>query len=99
MPIIIPNEHLEFVKDKVKKLNEKYGIPKKWRPKIDDKYYYISLGSTTNISYSFWDNTSLENLYLKKNLIFKTKEEASFVADKILGNIDKWREEYNNQKI
>ena len=98
MPIIIPNEHLEFVKEKVKKLNEKYGIVKKWYPDIDDNYYYISFGSTNSINYSFWGNTSLENLYLDKNLIFKTEEEASFVADKILENIDKWREEYNNQK-
>lgn len=28
-PIIIPNEHLKFVKDKVKKINEKYGVPTK----------------------------------------------------------------------
>lgn len=96
-PITIPNEHLDLVKDKVKKLNEKYGIPKKWCPKIDDKYYYISLGATTNINYSVWDNTFIENLYLEKNLIFKTKEEAHFVANKMLENIDKWREEYQKE--
>lgn len=97
MPVIIPNDYVEFVKDKVKKLNEKYGIPKKWCPKIDDKYYYISLGATTNINYSVWDNTFIENLYLEKNLIFKTKEEAHFVANKMLENIDKWREEYQKE--
>lgn len=94
MPFAIPNEHLQFVKEKVKKLNEKYGIPKKWRPKINDKYYYISLGATTNINYNVWDNTLYENLCLEKNLIFKTEDEASFVADKILKNVNKWREEY-----
>lgn len=93
-PIIIPNEHLQFVKEKVKKLNEKYGISKKWCPDIDDKYYYISFGSTNSINYSVWDNRSLENLYLDKNLIFKTEEEAKFVANKILENIDNYREEY-----
>lgn len=97
-PILIPNEHVEFVKDKVQKLNEKYGIPKKWRPKINDKYYYISLCSTNSINYSVWGNTFIENRYLDKNLIFKTAEEAKFVADKILKNVDKWREEYNNEK-
>lgn len=97
MPIIIPNEHLEFVKDKVKKINEKYGVVKKWRPDIDDKYYYISLGSTNSINYSVWGNTLYENQYLEKNLIFKTKEEAKFVADKMLENVDKWREEYQNE--
>ena len=94
LPITIPNKHLEFVKEKVKQLNEKYGIAKKWCPNIDDKYYYISLGATTNINYSCWDNTFIENRYLEKKLIFKTKEEAHFVANKMLENIDKWREEY-----
>lgn len=93
-PIIIPNEHLQFVKEKVKKLNEKYGVVKKWCPDIDDKYYYISFISTNSINYSVWDNRSLENLYLDKNLIFKTEEEAKFVANKILENIDNYREEY-----
>lgn len=94
MPFAIPSEHLEFVKEKVRKLNEKYGIPKKWRPKINDKYYYISLGYANNVGYTFWGNTSIENRYLEKNLIFKTEDEASFVADKILKNVNKWREEY-----
>lgn len=94
LPITIPNKHLEFVKEKVRKLNEKYGTPKKWCPKIDDNYYYIYFGSTTNIGYTFWGNSSIENRFLEKNLIFKTKEEAQFVANKILENIDKWREEY-----
>lgn len=97
MPFAIPNEHVEFVKEKVRKLNEKYGVVKKWVPKIDDMYYYISLGATTNVNYSVWDNTFIENLYLEKNLIFKTKEEAHFVANKMLENIDKWREEYQKE--
>lgn len=94
IPFAIPNEYVEFVKEKVKKLNEKYGVVKKWRPNIDDKYYYISFVSTNSINYSVWDNRSLENLYLDKNLIFKTEEEAKFVANKILENIDNYREEY-----
>lgn len=93
-PIIIPNEHLQFVKEKVKKLNEKYGVVKKWCPDIDDKYYYISFVSTNSINYSVWGNRSMENMYLDKNLIFKTEEEAKFVANKILENIDNYREEY-----
>ena len=93
-PIIIPNEDLQFVKEKVKKINEKYGIAKKWYPDIDDRYYYISFGATNSINYSIWNNTSIENLYLEKNLIFKTSEEAKFVADKMLENIDNYREEY-----
>ena len=93
-PIIIPNEDLQFVKEKVKKINEKYGIAKKWYPDIDDRYYYISFGSTNSISQNFWGNTFNENQYLDKNIIFKTREEAKFVADKMLENVDKWREEY-----
>lgn len=97
-PIIIPNEDLQFVKEKVKKINEKYGIAKKWYPDIDDRYYYISFGSTNSISQNFWGNTFNENQYLDKNIIFKTREEAKFVADKMLENVDKWREEYQKKE-
>jgi len=96
-PIIIPNDYVEFVKEKVRKLNEKYGVVKKWCPNIDDNYYYISFGSVDNINYIYWDNTLMENRYLEKNLIFKTKEEAKFVVNKILENIDNYREEYQNE--
>ena len=96
-PIIIPNEHLEFVKEKVKKLNEKYGVVKKWCPNIGEKYYTISFDSVNNISQGFWINSITEKLSLKKNLIFKTAEEAKFVANKILENIDNYREEYQNE--
>ena len=94
LPITIPNKHLEFVKEKVKKLNEKYGVVKKWCPDIDDRYCYISFGSTNSINYSIWGNRSIENRFLQKNLIFKTEEEARFVANKMLENVDKYREEY-----
>lgn len=97
IPIIIPNEDLQFVKEKVKKINEKYGIAKKWCPSIDDRYYYISFGSVDNINSEIWHNGLFENMHLKKNLIFKTKEEAKFVANKILENIDNYREEYQNE--
>lgn len=97
-PIIIPNEDLQFVKEKVKKINEKYGIAKKWYPDIDDRYYYISFGSTNSISQNFWGNTFNENQYLDKNIIFKTRKEAKFVADKMLENVDKWREEYQKKE-
>lgn len=98
MPVIVPNDYVEFVKEKVKKLNEKYGIPKKWCPDLDEKYYLINLKTVNNIVSGFWDNTKLENEFLKKNLIFKTEEEAEFVANKILENIDSYREEYQKQK-
>lgn len=98
-PIIIPNEDLQFVKEKVKKTNEKYGIAKKWCPNINDNYYTISFSSVNNVHWNSWYNSITENRLLEKNLIFKNKDEAQVVANKILENIDKWREEYNNQKI
>ena len=97
MPVIIPNDYVEFVKDKVKKLNEKYGIPKKWRPKINDNYYYIYFGSANNVAWDTWFDGIVGNRYLEKNLIFKTEDEAEFVANKMLENVDKWREEYQKR--
>lgn len=98
MPFAIPNKHLEFVKEKVKKLNEKYGVVKKWCPNIDDNYYYIYFGSANNVAWDTWFDGIVGNWFLNKNLIFKTEDEAEFVANKMLENVDKWREEYNNEK-
>lgn len=96
-PIVIPNKHLEFVKEKVKKLNEKYGVVKKWCPNIDDNYYYIYFGSANNVAWDTWFDGIVGNWLLNKNLIFKTEDEAEFVANKMLENVDKWREEYQNE--
>lgn len=93
-PIIIPNEDLQFVKEKVKKINEKYGIAKKWCPNINDNYYTISFSSVNNVHWNSWHDSITENRLLEKNLIFKNKDEAQVVANKMLENIDKWREEY-----
>lgn len=67
LPITIPNEHLEFVKDKVKKLNEKYGIVKKWCPNINDNYYTISFSSVNNVHWNSWHDSITENRLLEKN--------------------------------
>lgn len=96
-PIIIPNEDLQFVKEKVKKINEKYGIAKKWRPNMDDDYYTICFDCISNVGLNIWGGDRIDNLNLSKNLIFKTRKEAQFVANKMLENIDKWREEYQNE--
>ena len=97
MPFAIPNEHLQFVKEKVRKLNEKYGVVKKWCPDIGDDFYSISFNFISNVCIDSWCGDYVDNMKLSKNLIFKTKEEAHFVANKMLENIDKWREEYQKE--
>lgn len=42
-PIIIKNEHLEDLKERINKLNEKYGRKEIWRPKKNENYYYLSM--------------------------------------------------------
>lgn len=98
MPFAIPNEHLEFVKEKVRKLNEKYGVVKKWCPNIDDNYYSICFDFISNVSLYSWNGDCIDEIKLSKNLIFRTRTEAMFVANKILENVDKWREEYQKEK-
>lgn len=97
-PILIPNEHVEFVKEKVRKLNEKYGVVKKWCPNIDDNYYSICFDFISNVSLYSWNGDCIDEIKLSKNLIFRTRTEAMFVANKILENVDKWREEYQKEK-
>ena len=42
IPFVIKNEHLEDLKDRINKLNKKYGHKKIWLPKKNEDYYYLN---------------------------------------------------------
>ena len=39
--IVVTDEEKEIIESKIKLINEKYGIEKRWRAEEDEKYYYI----------------------------------------------------------
>ena len=73
---LVDKEDLKNILEKVNKINEKYGIPKRWRAEENDCYYTI-----------FGENIEKKSLADDKfyNLgnYFKTKEEAQKVKEEL----------------
>ncbi|MCI7223289.1 hypothetical protein [Fusobacterium sp.] len=64
----------------VNEINEKYGIPKRWKPEINKRYYVIDefLEVASRINYNI--NFTKRN-YIAANC-FETREEAEVYAEK-----------------
>ena len=73
---LVDKEDLKKILEKVNKINEKYGIPKRWRAEENDCYYTI-----------FGENIEKKSLADDKfyNLgnYFKTKEEAEKIKEEL----------------
>lgn len=79
--IIVTNEELQDILKRVNKVNEKYGVMKRWRAKRGDVYYTIlSTGEIFTITEK--DVPSDDERYNIGNY-FKTKNEARKVLDSI----------------
>ena len=79
IPFLIRNEIIEHLKDIVNAINEKYGIPKRWRAEYERQYLTIlSNGKIEKIrDYGNID----DNLRYSLGNYFKTREEAQRVID------------------
>lgn len=72
---IVTNEEKEIIENKVKLINKKYGIEKRWRAKEGDIYFFILNGMFT-IGKVREDGTYIHNTRYKLGNYFKTKELA-----------------------
>lgn len=87
---ICTEEEKALIEEKVKAVNEKYGIKKRWRAEEDNEYYYIDSEfsiRSDNDNYVVVDN----NKYMNGNY-FKTKEEAEEYAKYIKKCSLEWHE-------
>ena len=73
--IFVNNKEKEIIENKVKLINEKYGIKKRWRAKEGDIYFFILNGMFT-IGKVCEDGTYIHNIRYKLGNYFKTKELA-----------------------
>lgn len=73
--IFVNNKEKEIIENKVKLINEKYGIKKRWRAKEGDIYFFILNGMFT-IGKVREDGTYIHNARYKLGNYFKTKELA-----------------------
>lgn len=56
-----------------------------WVPRKGDSYYCADLASDELFALYDWVDSPTENLWLKRNLVFKTQEEAVARAKEMLG--------------
>lgn len=76
---IIPNYYVSQLKEKVNVVNEKYGIPKRWRANRNEKYYYIGLYG--EVDFDEENGHIIDDKKYELGNYFKTKEEAEKVAN------------------
>jgi hypothetical protein F3_00887 len=79
---ICTTERKEIIEKKVKAINEKYGIIKKWRAIRRERYYYINsmLQIDKDLDYRTIDD---DTRYINNNY-FKTEELAEEFRDKLI---------------
>ena len=83
-------EEKALIEEKVKAINEKYGIKKRWRAEEDNEYYYIDSEfsiRSDNDNYVIPDN----NKYMNGNY-FRTKEQAEEYAEYMKQKSLEWHE-------
>lgn len=76
---------VEIDEEKEKQLKEILGIKeikksKRWKPKNNEKYYYMS---SIGINHFSWDGDRVDNFLYLTNNCFKTKEEVEFYIEKL----------------
>ena len=77
--ILVDKEDLKEILKRVNKINEKYGIPKRWRADDGERYYYIDshqrIFGNTDLTHSY------DNMRYELGNYFKTEQEAQKVID------------------
>lgn len=56
----------------------------RWKPNIGDKYYYLDISGSSIVDFHIWGNDKIDNRLYERGLIFKTGEEATAIANKML---------------
>ena len=80
---LVTKTEFKSIKERVEKLNEKYGIPKRWRAKEGGIYWFIDTDFSGKVR-DLWDQRSSdENIRYNLGNYFKTKEEAQKVKEEL----------------
>lgn len=81
---LITKEKAEEIKEKVRKINEKYGIRKRWRADSGKEYFCITRNLGKFIVDRWTDDRGVtDNRNYASNNYFKTRKEAEIALEKI----------------
>lgn len=90
---LVDKEDLKKILEIVNKINEKYGIPKRWRAEEGEEYYFLDgkceILNTNEIK------KKIDDVFFEQGNYFKTKEEA----EKVKIELDKFWERVRNGEI
>lgn len=78
---LITNEEKECIENFVNLVNEKYGIPKRWRAKEGEEYYFLD--GKCEIWSTYENKKKIDDAFFKLGNYFKTKEEAEKVKKEL----------------
>lgn len=79
--LLVDKEDLKNILEIVNKINEKYGIPKRWRAEENKNYYFICNNKFIETNNEGKDST--DNFLFELGNYFKTKEEAEKVKEEL----------------
>ena len=79
IPFLIRNEIIEKLEDVVNAVNQKYGIPKRWRAEKYKEYCFLNSYGYIILCLDFYEKSDNENYELGN--YFKTVAEAQKVID------------------
>lgn len=80
---LIDKEDLKKILEIVNKINEKYGIPKRWRAEEGGIYWFIDIDFSGKVR-DLWDQRSSdENIRYNLGNYFQTKDEAQKVKEEL----------------
>lgn len=75
----VPKEDIDLFLDKINCINEKYGIPKRWRAEEEHYFYYIT--GSGNIDRTYDDYSVYKTSLYDLGNYFQTEKEAQRVID------------------
>lgn len=77
--LLVDKEDFKKILEKVNEINEKYGIPKRWRAEKGEKYFLVTTSGL--IEFRIEVNNAYDELKYNLGNYFKTKEQAKKVLD------------------
>lgn len=96
LPFAVPTSDIELLKEKVKAINEKYGIKKRWRAKHGEYFYYINF--LFEIDWTIESFAEGDDAKYKSGNYFETKEEAEKYAEYMKKCSLEWHEKRDNNE-
>ena len=86
----VPKEDIALFLNKINCINEKYGIPKRWRGENGEAYYFLN--TKGEISATIEEGISTDTHFFEQGNYFKTREDAQ----KVKAELDKFWERVRN---